>query len=294
LGNAVLLLAVAAVVLTGTLYPLISELLSGQRSTVGPDYFDRTAVPLLLVVLALMGTAQLMPADTSEGARGFGRRIGVAACGGLAVLAIMGFVGTPTMLALLAFGVSAFVLTGVATVWFSAAHRRSRPGLLAHTGIAVVAIGITASSCYSTVATRELAIGQSLQGGGVTAQLVGIDRRGEPDRMSATANLQLRRGGEQFGSLTPQLHYFPARDMTTAVPAIRSRPAGDIYVTVTSVDDTGQRAAIRLAVNPFVSLIWFGGAVVVLAGLLALLRRRAEQASAAAPSEAGELAGKAG
>lgn len=296
LGNAVLLVAVAAVVLTGTLYPLISELLSGQRSGVGADYFDRTAVPLLLAVLALMGVAQLMPSDTRDGTRGLGSRLLVAVCGGLAVIALVGFAGRPTVLALLAFGVSAFVLTGVATVWFSAAHRRSRPGLLAHTGIAVVAIGITASSCYATVVTQDLAVGQSLHAGGVTAELVGIDRRAEADRMTATAHLELRRGGQQFGSLAPQLHYFSARDMTTAVPAIRSGPAGDVYVTVTSVDENGQRAALRLAVNPFVDLIWFGGAVVVLAGLLALLAGRdARAARGAEPSPAPvELAGKAG
>ena len=54
----------------------------------------------------------------------------------------------------------------------------------------------------------------------------------------------------------------------------RSRLSGDVYTTVTAVDDDAARATIRLAVNPFVPVIWLGGAVIALGGALALLRRR--------------------
>ncbi len=282
-ANAVLLVAFAAVVLTGTVFPLVAEAITGDRSAVGRTYFDRATGPVALVVLALMGAAPLLRRRHDD-ATAVGRRLALPAAAGLATVAAVGLFTRPGVAALVAFGLGAFVLACLAgpvrTVLTGPGPGLPRRlyrlgGLVAHAGIAVAAVGIAASSAYTTRVEHDLAVGDTITAGSVTARLVGIDRAADgaaDGAMSASAVLALERDGTPIGVARPELRYFPARDMAVSVPHIRSRPLGDIYLTVTGVDQNGGGATVRLAVNPLVSLVWAGGAITALGGLVALVR----------------------
>lgn len=271
LYQAALLSAIAAVVLTATLYPLISQLLSGQQTAVDASYYGRTAVPLFLAAMLLMGVVQVMPATAT--ARTLHPLV-VPTMAGLVTIVVVGVVLRPPPAAIIAFGLSAFVLTGVLTSLRAAPAPRLRPGLLAHAGVAVIAVGIAASSSFSSVQARQIGVGETLNAGGTTATLIGVQGRRSPDRMTVAAHLALEQDGRELGTVAPVLHYYPERDMTVGVPAIRTRVTGDVYATVTAVDQEAQRATIRLATNPFVWLIWLGGAVIAVGGALALFYSR--------------------
>jgi cytochrome c-type biogenesis protein CcmF len=287
LGNAVLLVAIAAVVLTGTLFPLLVEAVQGSRVAVGPAYFNRAAVPVAVVVLLLMGLAPVLRPGRAADLRD----LRIPALVGLAAAALIGLRSRPGVTALLAFAVGAYVLTGL--VLAAARHRnRRRAGwLLAHTGIAIVAIGVAASSAYTVSAERQLKVGESISVDGVAARLVGVDRHRAASGMNAGVRMVLSRGSQSLGSTSPALRYYPARDLTVSVPAIRSRPTGDVYATVLGVTEDGTGATVRLAVNPLVGLVWLGGGLTALGGLLVLAlirlprRRRAPEPAVAAHPE---------
>jgi cytochrome c-type biogenesis protein CcmF len=268
LGNAVLLVAITAVVLTGTLFPLLVEAVQGARAAVGPGYFNGAAVPVALVLLVLMGLAPVLrpgrAADLSD--------LRIPALVGLATAALIGLRSRPGLSALLAFALGAYLLTGLALAAGRRRNRRRFGWLLAHAGIAVVAIGVAASSAYTVSAERQLKTGDSISVDGVTARLAGVDRHGAVNGMNARVRLVLTRGTNAIGVMSPELRYYPARDLTVSVPAIRSRPAGDLYATVLGVTADGSAATVRLAVNPLVGLVWLGGALTAVGGLLACVR----------------------
>ncbi|MFC7482958.1 cytochrome c-type biogenesis CcmF C-terminal domain-containing protein [Luedemannella flava] len=266
-GNAVLLVTVASIVLTGTLFPLLARAVRGEQLAVGPDYYARSAVPVGLVVLLLMGLARTLrpgrPADLSA--------VRLPALVGLATALVVGMTSRPGVLPLLAFGLGAFVLTGLFTRGPAAGGRDRRAGwLLAHAGLAIVAIGVAASAAYTVSSERQLRIGDTVRAGGVTARLDSVDGPGTPGTTGARVTLTL--GGHASGTSHPRLRYYPARDLTVSVPAIRSRPTGDVYITVLAVGDDGT-TTVRLAVNPLVGLIWLGGALIAAGGLLTIVRR---------------------
>jgi cytochrome c-type biogenesis protein CcmF len=268
LGNAVLMVAITAVVLTGTLFPLLVEAVQGSQVAVGPAYFDRSAVPVALVVLLLMGLAPLLRPGRAADLRG----LWIPAVAGLATAALVGLHSRPGVTALITFALGAYVLAGLVP---AAGRRRNRlrfGWLLAHAGIAIVALGVAASSAYTVSAERRLTIGQSVTVGGVTARLAAVDRRAATTGTSVGVQLALSRGAASLGTSTPALRYYPARDLTVSVPAIRSRPTGDVYATVLGVTDDGSGATVRLAVNPLVGLVWTGGALTALGGLLSCMR----------------------
>jgi cytochrome c-type biogenesis protein CcmF len=169
------------------------------------------------------------------------------------------------------------VLAGLVLAAGRRRNRRRIGWLVAHVGIAVVAVGVAVSSAYTASAERRMPVGGSMTVAGVNARLATVDQHAGAAGMTAGARLELSRSGRSLGTTTPQLRYYPSRDLTVSVPAVRSRPTGDVYATVLAVTDDGSAATVRLAVNPLVGLVWLGGGMTALGGLLAgmpLPRRR--------------------
>ncbi|MFG3578031.1 heme lyase CcmF/NrfE family subunit [Micromonospora chersina] len=273
LVHGVLLVTIAAVVLIGTILPLLTAPLTGTRSSVGPAYYQRTAVPLAVVVLLVMGvTPALRVRDRSAALR----RLVVPAAAGLGTVALVGLLSRPGPAALTAFGAAGFVLTGLAG---DLAHRLRRPGphrrparlagLVAHAGLALVAVGVAGSSAYGRDAERTLRVGETLRVSDVAVRLIGVDRTGGSGSMAVRARLALTASGRPARTIRPGLRYQAARDAAVTVPAIGTGPLRDTYVTLLAVAEDSGTATVRLAVNPLVSLIWAGGALTAAGGLLA-------------------------
>ncbi|SCL32880.1 cytochrome c-type biogenesis protein CcmF [Micromonospora rhizosphaerae] len=273
LVNGVLLLTITAMVLVGTIFPLLSESLGGTRTAVGPAYYHRTAVPLAVVLLVVMGATPAL--------RGSPRRLAVPAGAALATVAVVGLANRPGLPALTAFAAGAFVLAGVAG---QATDRLRRParasrrarlagfaGLAAHAGIAVVALGVAGTSAYSASAERELRVGEAVTVGDVSVRLVEVHRQAGADGMAVSARLRLTEPRDRDRILAPDLRYYPARDTAVTVPRIETGLLRDTYVTLIAVAPDNSGATVRLAVNPLVGLLWAGGALTVAGGLLALL-----------------------
>jgi cytochrome c-type biogenesis protein CcmF len=273
LVHGVLLVTIAAVVLIGTILPLLSAPLSGMRSSVGPAYYQRTAVPLAVVVLVVMGVTPALRVRDRAAAL---RRLVVPACAGLGTVALVGLLSRPDPAALTAFGAAGFVLTGLAAdlarrLRRSGPHRRPArlAGLVAHAGLALVAVGVAGSSAYGRDAERTLRVGETLRVGDVAVRLVGVDRTGGTASMAVRARLALSTSGRATRTVAPALRYHPARDTAVTVPAIVTGPLRDTYVTLLAVSEDSGTATVRLAVNPLVGLIWAGGGLTAVSGLLA-------------------------
>ncbi|MFG1779487.1 heme lyase CcmF/NrfE family subunit [Micromonospora sp. NPDC049051] len=280
LTNAVLLVTVAAVVLIGTVQPLLSEPLTGSRTSVGAAYYQRTAVPLAVVVLLLAGVTPALRVRDRAGAL---RRLALPGAAALATVATVGQLSRPGPTALTAFGAAAFVLTGLL-----ATRPRRWAAVLAHAGLALVAVGVTASSAYGRADERTLRVGETLRVADVSARLVSVQRGSAGGRMAVQARLAVSAGGTSHTAV-PELRYDPARDAAVTVPAIDEGLHRDVYLTLVAVSDDGGSATVRVAVNPFVGLIWAGGAVATAGGLIALngaARTRRERRTEAAGQRA--------
>ncbi|SCG73202.1 heme lyase CcmF/NrfE family subunit [Micromonospora inositola] len=277
LVNGVLLVTIAAVVLIGTIFPLLSGPLSGTRASVGQGYYQRTAIPLAIVVLLLAGVTPAL-----RDRAGALRRLVVPGGAALATVAVVGLLTRPGLPALTAFGAAAFVLTGLAGELTNRVRRRGRgavglAGLVAHAGIALVAVGVAGSSAYGRDTEGTLRTEEVLRVADVTVRLDGVDRAGGQDGMTVRARLRLIEADGAERTVTPALRYHPARDAAVTVPVIDTGLTRDTYVTLIAVAADSGSATLRLAVNPLVGLLWAGGALTALGGLLAAVgaaRRR--------------------
>ncbi|PTQ10125.1 heme lyase NrfEFG subunit NrfE [Sphingomonas oleivorans] len=273
--NNLLLSAILGIVLVGTLYPLMAEALSGEKLSVGPPYFNAAAGPLALVMVAVMAAGPLMRWRRDE-AMAVAKRLALPAllvAGALAaLLALAPSIGMLPLLGLiLAGGVAA---ASIAPLWKR--NLRRTPlfiwgMVIAHLGIAVSLAGMASDSAFTRERLVAARLGETHRVGPYTIRFDGVEPVVGPNWTAVEATLTATRNGRET-LLKPQARAFWSPPTETNEAAIHTVFDGQLYVVVGKADEEG-RWQLRLWWKPFVTLIWLGGAMVALGGLLSLIGR---------------------
>jgi cytochrome c-type biogenesis protein CcmF len=274
-ANNLLLSAILGVVLVGTLYPLLIEAVAGEKLSVGPPYFNAAAGPLALILVLIMGAGPLLRwrRDTvKEVARRLIAPIVILGVSIAAVLALAPGIGILPLLGLmLAFGVGA---ASVAPLWKRNLKRTPLfiwGMVISHLGIAVSLAGMASEAAFTKEVLIAARPGETVRVGPYHVRFDGVEPVPGPNWTAIEAKLTASRGGDAF-VLRPQARMFISPQTETSEAAIATRLDGQLY-TVVGKEDEGGRWQLRLWWKPFVTLIWLGGGLVALGGLLALIGR---------------------
>jgi cytochrome c-type biogenesis protein CcmF len=288
-----LLVGVIAVVMWGTMLPLLSGML-GLTRVVGPTYYERAAGPLFAVLLALMAAGPLLPwrsigQPTLKALRW--PFLGAVAIFGVLIAA--GVSSVPALIAIpLAIAGAVTVLMEYGRTLFRKPRtwphigaalrgRRRRYGAyLAHLGLAVVVVGLAGSHFWQQEKDVTLNAGEQVSVAGYKLTYEGSRQRQLSDHTEYFAAVKF---GDQV--LEPsRATYGGLGGQALTHVAITTTPVADIYVVLAQTNSDGS-ASFRVFVNPLVTWIWAGGAIIILGVVLGnfgerspvpeLVRRRA-------------------
>jgi cytochrome c-type biogenesis protein CcmF len=278
-------------VFIGTVFPMVSELLTGEKITVGPPWFDRVTGPQFGLLVILMGVAPLF-AWRKQSAQRLGRSlrwpflISVAS-----VIAL--FIGGMRSLGAL-FGFWMVSLVGITTLWeyargvmarrrahkepwavafwrLTGRNRRRYGGYLIHLGVVCMALGILGTYVFQEETQGTLSRGETLSLGGFDLTFNGLgNRRGAADLAIVEADLTLRRGDRILRTLVPRREIYQNSGQTMTIPAARSTISEDFYVILAGWETGGATATFKVYLNPLINWLWFGGLVFVLGTLIAV------------------------
>jgi cytochrome c-type biogenesis protein CcmF len=277
-----LLIGVVAVVFWGTVLPLVSGMFGTQRVVGGP-YYERAAGPLFAAILAVMAVGPLLP--WRHAGRPTLRALRWPAATSAIVLIGLLAAGVRSIPALLAIPLAVAASATVATEYARAARkkpasilrRRRRYGAyLAHLGLVVVVVGIAASHFGQQEKDVTLQPGGQVTVAGYTLVYTGSQQRQLTDHTEFIA-------GMRFGDRTlepSRATYAGLGGQALTHVAITTTPTADVYVVLAGINDDGT-ASFRVFVNPLVTWIWAGGAVIILGVVLGNVGERSAVAELA-------------
>ena len=303
LFNNLLLVGITFAVMWGTLHPLITEGLFGQKVNVGPPYYNRVNLPVGLALLCLMGIGPVISWRKAS-KRNLRKNFVLPVAAAVAVLGVLVLLGVRHGMALATFAVAAFVMTTVIVEFWKGTraragisgegriralrslvrrNRRRWGGYVVHAGVVIVFTGV-AGSAFDEAVVHELAPGESA---GVRSAF-GHEYRLTYESLSHsrprarqdvqendwrwTALLTVHRDDKRLGVLRPERRFYPVMDEASTEVGIRSTAFEDLYVIPREVDlESGaELATFEFKVLPLVPWIWYGGMIVAAGTLIGL------------------------
>lgn len=299
LFNNLLFVGVAFSVLWGTLFPILSELVTNTKITVGPPFFNRVNVPLGLLLLGLTGIGPLIAWRKASAAN---LRRQFVAPGALGCATAMGLfaAGMRDGYALTALGLAGFVLGTVLQEFYRGARARHRMhgegwvlavarlvgrnrrrygGYIVHVGILVYFVGF-AGVAFKTEKEATLKPGESTElrsayGEVYTFTHMGVSQYEALNRVVTAAVVEVKRNGKPAGIIRSEKRQHvdsfgrPTFEPSTEV-GIRSDLREDLYVVFAGSVNGTEEAVYRFTINPLVWWVWAGGFILAFGGLITM------------------------
>ncbi len=305
--NNLLFMGILVICFWGVISPLISELATGQKVTVGPPYYERAAGPLFAALVLLMGIAPLSAWGhasiknlATENNMQMEKRYALAiakllwkpAIPAVLVLIILLVSGIRNIYALVGFFFVAVTMCITLYEFWRAARARSRAqkenlllalwrlagrnrrrygGYLIHLSIVLMAVGIIGIEMFQSETQGTIAKGESLKLAGYTVTYSDLAVFDTADnRNVARAVVTVERDGRYLGELHPRRDYFYEAQQPMTIPGVRSTLADDLYVLLVDwqpILETG--ATFKVYHNPLVNWLWIGSLMMIFGSLVA-------------------------
>jgi len=296
LFNNLLLLVACFTVLWGTLFPVLSEWVQGNKVTVGLPFFNRVNIPVALLLLLLTAVGPLL-AWRRTSIESLKRNFLWPALGALGVGVLLIVLGmrpwtdasyfyslmTIMLSVLVALTViSEFVRGGrviaghtgqnLIASMVQLAHRNTRRygGYIVHFGVIVVMIGF-AGSAFNRDAEKELGFGDKMTIGPYTLVCQSYTQDDNPNYGSEWAVMNVFKGGKQIATLNPERRFYKASQQTSTIVANRSTPLEDLYLVYEGQNQDTGRPIIKAHLNPLVMWIWVGVWIIIAGTVIAMI-----------------------
>ena len=283
-----LLCGTALVVLFGTLFPTLTEMLQGRQAALDASFYERTVGPLTQLVIVLIGLCPWLAWGGISVAR-LRRDLLPPLVAAVAAAILLLLLGVREVVALLSFSISTFVVVSLLAIFYRdlvarlrntkesppravwklvrRSHRRYGAHVV-HLGIVLIAIGISGSSAYQDEVQISLAPGEQVAVHGYTLEYQEFVVEGLTAKQLFQVVLDVYRGPRKIATLTPEKSLYWNIEQWVTEVAIRSSLKEDLYVILAGFEEDGL-ASLRVLVNPLVIWLWIGGAAMLVGGTMA-------------------------
>jgi cytochrome c-type biogenesis protein CcmF len=275
--NSVFMLTAVATITLGTLYPIILDALNLEKISVGEPYFNTVFLPVILPILLLMGFAPHMK-WVKQPVLALWNKLRLpficSLLAGCILPMLFGFAFRWTASIGIFFGIWIIVATlqYVYTLW-KTLHKvpvQYWAMIVAHLGIAVLALGITVNKSYSEERQIKVAPGETVTLAGYAFTLKSLATTPGVNFKSITATFSVQKKQQTPQVLSAEQRIYLSHEQSLSKPGILANGWRDLYLALGSALPDGSWS-IRIYYKPLVRWIWFGGFMLLIGGLLSLL-----------------------
>ena len=292
-NNLVLLVACVAV-LSGTLFPVFSEWFTGSRISVGGPFFNKVNIPLGMLLLFLTGVGPLLAwrkTSTDSMKRNFRGPVSAGLVGGV----LLFIFGVREMYSLICFTLCIFVTATIVQEFYRGArvvrvrsgaswlascvdltlrNTRRYGGYIVHLGMVMIFMGL-AGQAFNKEVEKEVPIGSTINIGKYELLLQSMDQKQEKNYVADRMIVEVMKNQKPVMMLYPERRNFPANQESGTMVAIYSTLREDLYVVYAGMNPQNNLPTLHVFINPLVKWVWWGGMVVVMGTIVALVPNRA-------------------
>ena len=307
LANNWLFAGIAFATLWGTVFPMFSEILTGDRISVAAPFFNKVNGPLFLLLLLLMGVGPLLGWRHTSAAA-FRKQFTwplIAA----AVVALIVFVIARSLYPIVGLAICAFVAATIVQEYVRGVNARRKTsgdnmftamghlwsrngrrygGYMVHLGIVLIGVAVIGNEFYQQTTNVTLAPGETTQIAGYTLEFAGLESDRQSNRVEYGARvIAYDRNDNVVSTLIPKRNvYDKTPDMPTSEVGLHMSPVEDVYVVLNGWEEGGRTATFTIYINPLTAWMWVGGVVLVLGTLIAAWPHSSRRSPANVPSVA--------
>jgi len=287
--NNLLLTTAAATVLLGTLYPLITEVLSANKISVGAPYFNGVFIPLMIPLVLLLGVGPRLAWKRGDLAGAIAR---LKAGTGLAVVVIaislvMNGATVNDVAGAAGLGMATWLAVAVLSEWIDRVRlgragslaritnlpRAAHGMTLAHIGIAVLIAGVSASAAWKQERIQVMSPGQTVEISGYTMRFDGVKDIKGPNYTAAEATIVALKGDRQVAVMHPQLRAYIQPQQQVTFTTVHTTFTSDLHAVLGEPQGDGAWVT-RFYFEPLVPFMWYGVLLMALGGIVSLTDRR--------------------
>ncbi len=292
LFNNLILLASCFAVFWGTMFPVLSEAVTGEKVTVGPPFFNRVNVPIAIFLMFLTGVGPLLAwrkASTNSLKRNFLWPAVIALAGGVALYGL----GVRHFYAWLSLVMSTFVAITIVREFYKGARARSHGtgenflqsvvnltlgntrrygGYVIHFGFVLLFVGWAGQAFKVEMPGLEAGIGETFTLNQYVFRVDDLSVQDTPNYVAQRASVSVFENGTKVAVMHPERRAYKAGEQqTTSEVSMRSTAREDLYLVFQGGNLDGSKALFLLYMNPLVAWVWIGGVVLGIGTMIAML-----------------------
>jgi cytochrome c-type biogenesis protein CcmF len=289
LNNALLVVA-CGTVFAGTFYPLFIDLMTSDKISVGPPFYNRTFVPLFIPILVTMTIGPYLKWKRDNW-RQVAQKLRVPfGCFVLVVIAVAAFGQFQHLLSALGLGLAAWIVAGSswalikriklgsATVETSLGLLRTTPRsffglILGHAGLGFVVAAITTVMTWQQENILAMKVGDHTTIAGYDVVMSDVIQTPGPNYDAERATFQVSDGGKVFSVLQAERRFYTMQQRQVAQTGIRTNFISNLYFALGDPDSNG-KWTVRIYYHPLAPWLWIGGFIMALGGFISLSDRR--------------------
>ena len=299
-----LLVGLTLIILWGTLWPVISEAINGEKSSVPEAFFNKVVIIPGILLLFLTGAGPIISwkkITVNNFRRLFVLPLLIGLVGGALTWGFLALIGYafPLYSVLCSFA-AIFVCVAIFAEFYRGAKLRAKRqetsflnglnlliqrnkrrygGYIIHIGIVILYIGIMGSKGYFQLESRSMTLGESVDVGKYQLTMRDSFREEHANYLRTTVVFDVAKDGKQIGSMEPARHFYyrvGQGEQDTIESAIQHFGVNDLYVALGSIPPdikAGGVVNVQVYHNPLVGVVWIGIAVMVLGGIVAIAEK---------------------
>ncbi len=274
--NNILMIIAMLTILLGTIYPIIIEVITNSRISVGGPYFNSTVLPILLPGFLLMSIAPVLSWQSNKIKKFRSYVVSFVILSFLVTIHsyftsfnTWGFLG----LILGSWIILASILSVILRFKFliSFSYLKLINSFIAHIGVGIMIIGITFSSVYQNEYNFNISQGDEINLNENILKLESIKVVEENNYQSLKASFSLTKKSELIDYIIPAKNFYPVSKMITTEAGIYHDWFQDIYIILGNEKDGIW--SIKVYLNPLVSFIWIGVFIMIFSGFIAIFKK---------------------